>query len=133
MRKRTARTALSLSAALLCGVLPLTACGSDGDRNELTGAAVRTAAAQAGETAFEQAGHPIEGSLDCADEGSGENLRITCEGTTQDGRDAGLTAEADRNPEIDTRGGVKIEGFTVVGTVDGDRVIDRKGCVGVGC
>ena len=131
MRKKTVRTVLP--AALLCGAFALAACGEDGGNNELTGAAVRTAAAQAGEAAFEQAGHPIEGGLDCADQGSGENLRITCDGRTRDGGEARLTAEADRNPEINTSGGVRIEGFEVVGTVDGNQVIKKKGCIGVGC
>ncbi|MFD1833297.1 MULTISPECIES: hypothetical protein [Streptomyces] len=134
MRKpTTARNALT--AALLCGaLLPLAACGSgDGGNDELTGAAVRTAAARAGENAFDRAGHPIEGGLDCKDEGSGETLKITCTGSTRDGQDAEMTAEADRNPEIETSGGVKIEGFTVVGTVGGEKVIERKGCLGVGC
>ncbi|MTE20505.1 hypothetical protein F0L17_15585 [Streptomyces sp. TRM43335] len=133
MRKSTVRTALT--TVLLCGAfLPATACGSeDGGNNEFTGAAVRTAAATAGENAFERAGHTIEGGLSCTDEGSGENLKITCTGTTQDGQDAELTAEADRNPEIETSDGVRIEGFTIVGTVDGERVIDHKGCLGAGC
>ncbi|GAA2450940.1 hypothetical protein [Streptomyces macrosporus] len=132
MREKTVRTALP--AALLCGAFALVACGEDGGgSNELTGAAVRAAAAQAGEAAFERAGHPIDGNLDCADEGSGENLRLTCDGKTRDGQDARLTAEADRNPEIDTSDGVKIEGFDVVGTVGGDQVINQKGCLGVGC
>ncbi|WP_031510661.1 hypothetical protein [Streptomyces megasporus] len=131
MRKRTARTVLPV--ALLCGTFALAACGEDGGNNELTGAAVRTAAAQAGEAAFEQAGHPIDGGLDCADEGSGENLRITCDGKTRDGQDARMTATADRNPEINTGDGVRIEGFEVVGTVGNNQVIKKKGCVGVGC
>ncbi|MEE1940485.1 hypothetical protein V1L54_13885 [Streptomyces sp. TRM 70361] len=134
MRKRTVRN--TLPAALLCGALAfsLSGCGEEGsDGREITGSLARNSAAEAGELAFDQAGHEIDGDLTCVDEGSGTDLTVTCEGTTVDGGDAEMVAEAGDNPEITTDdNGVRFDGFSVVGRVDGEQVFEQ-GCIGIGC
>lgn len=130
MGKKTGRAALP--AALLCGAFLLSGCGDGGTGEEISGTLARNSAAEAGELAFDQAGHEIDGDLTCVDEGTGENLRVTCEGTTMDGGEAGMVADAGSDPRIETEGGVTLEGFTVVGTVDGEEAF-RQDCIGVGC
>ncbi|CAL9496600.1 MULTISPECIES: hypothetical protein [Streptomyces] len=130
MGKKAVRAALP--AALLFGALSLSGCGDGGTGEEISGTLARNSAAESGELAFDQAGHEIDGDLTCTDEGTGENLRVTCEGTTVDGGEARMVADAGSDPRIETEGGVTFEGFTIVGTVDGEQVF-RENCIGVGC
>ncbi|MCI0386327.1 hypothetical protein [Streptomyces sp. CNQ085] len=130
MRRKTVRALLP--AALLCGAFVLSGCGDGGTGEDVSGTLARNSAAEAGELALDQAGHEIDGDLTCADEGTGENLKVTCEGTTVEGGEARMVADAGGDPRIETEGGVTLEGFTVVGTVDGEQVF-RQDCIGVGC
>ncbi|URN12907.1 hypothetical protein LUW77_18915 [Streptomyces radiopugnans] len=83
---------------MLFGALSLSGCGDGGTGEEISGTLARNSAAESGELAFDQAGHEIDGDLTCTDEGTGENLRVTCEGTTVDGGEARMVADAEQRP-----------------------------------
>lgn len=83
-------------------------------------AAVRTLAARHGADEFEQAGHAIDGELECeADTADGEDaVEVTCTGTTTDGDEAELTGTTSELPGASA---TELEGdFT--GTVAGEEV-----------
>lgn len=80
--------------------------------------AARNLAAEHGEDAFEEAGHPLEDGLECEATATDGNdaIDVSCTGTTEDGAEAELTGTTSELPGASA---TELEGdFT--GTVDGD-------------
>ena len=90
-------------------------------------AAVRNLAATHGADEFEQAGHAIEGDLECESTiADGEDaVDVTCTGTTTDGDDAEMTGTTSELPGASA---TELEG-TFTGTVAGEEAfsVDRLG------
>lgn len=90
-------------------------------------AAVRNIATQQGEEQFTDAGHALDGPLECeatTDDGVSA-IAVSCTGTTQEGEAAELTGTTSEIPGASVS---ELEG-TFVGTVDGQEVFstDRLG------
>ena len=80
-------------------------------------AAVRNIAAQAGASAFDDAGSPIDGELTCETDASdgAAAIAVSCTGTTTDGAAAAMTGTTSETPGASV---TEIKG-EFVGTVDG--------------
>lgn len=120
MRMRT-EASIVLAACLM---LAAAGCTKD-QREQLTEAAARNAAAVAGTNAFEAAGHALESQLSCdaqVSQGTGDRIQVSCSGTTKDGEPVALTGEASNTEGDGVRGS-----FT--GTLDGKEVFSQD-CLG---
>lgn len=101
--------------------------GADEATDDAAEAAVRNLAATHGADEFSQAGHEIDGDLECeAAIADGEDaVDVTCTGTTTDGDDAELTGTTSELPGASA---TELEG-TFTGTVAGEEAfsVDRLG------
>lgn len=118
---RIISTALCVTAALL-----LTSCGSDGQEKveQMTEVLVRTAASNQGQAELNAAGVQVSGPLSCQTTPQGEQIQVSCTGTSLDGQPVTVTGTADSLP-----GGSSVKG-QFVGTAGTQQVfsLDCLGC-----
>lgn len=128
---RTCMSRMVRSGAVAALACLLTACGDT--VVQVSGDVDSEAAGRAGERAFKDAGHEIDGRLTCdatGGEDDGERT-VTCNGATTKGEHARLTVTLgpDSTTQVGAEDQTLVDGGRAIGTVDGKQVFS-KSCIG---